>query len=131
MTLGSSGLPHFGLSLAYVFKVVFLVKQYELENLYTISHKHCSKCDKRIEFLVLHSYMYACTLSYSVVSDSLQPHWTVALQVPLSMEFSRQEYWIGLPFPTPGDLPDPGIEPVSPESPTLAGRVFTTEPPRQ
>ena len=129
MTLGSSGLPNFGLSLAYVFKVVFLVKQYELENLYTISHKHCSKCDKRIEFLVLHSYMYACTLSYSVVSDSLQPHWTVALQVPLSMEFSRQEYWIGLPFPTPGDLPDPGIEPVSPESPTLAGRVFTTVPP--
>ena len=98
MTLGSSGLPHFGLSLAYVFKVVFLVKQYELENLYTISHKHCSNCDKSIEFLVLHSYMYACTLSCSVVSDSLQPHWTVAHQAPLSMEFSRQEYWIGLPF---------------------------------
>ena len=126
MTLGSSGLPNFGLSLAYVFKVVFLVKQYELENLYTISHKHCSKCDKRIEFLVLHSYMYACTLSYSVVSDSLQPHWTVALQVPLSMEFSRQEYWIGLPFPTPGDLPDPRIEP---GSPALQADSSPSEPP--
>ena len=40
--------------------------------------------------------------------------WTVAHQGPLSMEFSRQEYWSGLPFPSPGDLPDPGIEPRSP-----------------
>ena len=39
--------------------------------------------------------------------------WTVAYQAPLSMEFSRQEYWSGLPFPSPGDLPDPGIEPGS------------------
>jgi len=42
------------------------------------------------------------------------------------MEFSRQEYWSGLPFPTPGDLPDPGIEPTSP---ALAGGFFTTKPP--
>jgi len=40
--------------------------------------------------------------------------WTVAYQVPLSMGFSRQEYWSGLPFPSAGDLPDPGIEPQSP-----------------
>ena len=40
--------------------------------------------------------------------------WTVAHQAPLSMGFSRQEYWSGLPFPSPGDLPDPGIEPGSP-----------------
>ena len=40
--------------------------------------------------------------------------WTVAHQAPPSMEFSRQEYWCGLPFPSPGDLPDPAIEPVSP-----------------
>ena len=40
--------------------------------------------------------------------------WTVAHQAPLSMEFSRQEYWSGLPFPSPGDLPNPGIEPSSP-----------------
>ena len=40
--------------------------------------------------------------------------WTVACQAPLSMRFSRQEYWSGLPFPSPGDLPDPGIEPGSP-----------------
>ena len=40
--------------------------------------------------------------------------WTIACQAPLSMGFSRQEYWSGLPFPSPGDLPDPGIEPMSP-----------------
>ena len=45
------------------------------------------------------------------------------------MEFSRQEYWSGLPFPTPGDLPYPGIEPVSLASPALAGMFFTTAPP--
>ena len=54
--------------------------------------------------------------------------WTVAHQGPLSMGFSRQEYWRELPFPPPGDLPDPGIEPMSPESPALAGGFFTTAP---
>ena len=52
--------------------------------------------------------------------------WTAAHQAPLSMGFSRQEYWNGLPCPPPGDLPDPGIEVESPMSPTLAGRFFTT-----
>ena len=47
------------------------------------------------------------------MSDFETP-WTVACQAPLFMGFSRQEYWIGLPFPSPGDLPDPGIEPRSP-----------------
>ena len=50
----------------------------------------------------------------------------LACQAPLSVEFSRQEYWSGLPFPTPGDLLNTGIEPVSP---ALAGGFFTTEPP--
>ena len=52
-------------------------------------------------------------LSRSVMSDSATS-WTVAHQAPLSMGFSRQEYWSGLPFPSPGDLPDPGIKPRSP-----------------
>ena len=52
--------------------------------------------------------------------------WTVALQASMSMGFSRQEYWSGLPCPLQGDLPDPGIEPMSLISPTLAGRFFTT-----
>ena len=51
--------------------------------------------------------------------------WTVAHQAPLSMGFSRQEYWSGLPFPSAGDLPDPGIEP---RSPTLQADALTSEP---
>ena len=51
--------------------------------------------------------------------------WTVACQAPLSMGFPRQEYWSEVPFPTPGDLPDPGIELASLESPVLAGKFFT------
>ena len=51
--------------------------------------------------------------------------WTVAHQAPLSRGFSRQEYWSGLPFPSPGDLPNPGTKPVSPASPASAGRFFT------
>ena len=50
--------------------------------------------------------------------------WTI-YQAPLSMRFSRQEYWSGLLFPSPGDLPDPEMEPTSPVSPALAGRFFT------
>ena len=52
--------------------------------------------------------------------------WTVACQAPLSMGFSRQEYCSELPFPSPGDLPDPGIEP---GSPTLEADALTSEPP--
>ena len=55
--------------------------------------------------------------------------WMVASKAPLSIEFSRQEYWSGLPFPTPGDLPDPGIELMSLASSAMAGRFFTTVPP--
>ena len=61
------------------------------------------------------------------MSDSATP-WTAAHQAPLSMGFSRQEHWSGLPFPPPGDLPDPGIELTSFMSTALAGEFFTTEP---
>ena len=54
--------------------------------------------------------------------------WTVAHQAPLSMGFSRQEYWSGLPFPSPGDLPDPGIKP---RPPALQADALTSEPPRK
>ena len=54
------------------------------------------------------------------------PPWTIAHQAPLSMGFSRQEYWSGLPCLPPGDLPDPGIEPTSVTPPTLAGGFFIT-----
>ena len=54
---------------------------------------------------------------------------TVVHQAPPSMGFSRQEYWSGLPFPSPGDLPDSGTEPPSPESLAMTGGLFTAEPP--
>ena len=67
--------------------------------------------------------IYVCVLSH--VRLMVTP-WTVACRNPLSMGFSRQEYWSGLPFLSPGHLPHSGIEP---ESPALAGRFFTSEPP--
>ena len=61
--------------------------------------------------------------------NSFVTPWTVARLVPVSMGFSRQEHWSGLPFPPPGDLPDPGIEPVSLGSPPVSGGFFTPAPP--
>ena len=58
-----------------------------------------------------------------------QPPWTVACLAPLSIGFYRQEYWSGLPFPPPGDLSDPRIEPTCLEYPALADGFFTTVPP--
>ena len=62
--------------------------------------------------------------SFSCVQLSVIP-WAAAHQAPLSMEFSRQEYWSELPFPSPGDLPNPGSEP---RSPTLQADALTSEP---
>ena len=61
------------------------------------------------------------SLMRAQLCPTLATLWTVACQPPLSMEFSRQEYWTGLLLPTPGDLPDPGIQPVSLGSPALTG----------
>ena len=68
---------------------------------------------------------YACYVT-SVVSSSVRPHGLQPARFPLSMGFSRQEYWSGLPFPSPGDLSNPGIEPESLMSPAWAGGFFTT-----
>ena len=62
---------------------------------------------------------------------TLQPHARVACQAPLSMGFSKQDYWSGLPYPSPGDLSDPGIESVSPWGSCTEGRFFTVEPPEK
>ena len=70
--------------------------------------------------------VHACVLSHFSRVQLFATLWTIAPQAPLSMGFSRQEYWSGLPFPLPGDLPDPGIELVSLMSPALAGGFFTT-----
>ena len=62
----------------------------------------------------------------SVMSDTFVTPWTIAYQAPLSMGFSRQKYWSGSPCRPPGDLPDPGIKPMSIMSPELAGGFFTS-----
>ena len=84
------------------------------------------KLKKVISAIKLYLEVLLLLFSLSVVSDSFETLWTVAHQAPLSMGFSRQEYWNGLPFPSPGDLPSPGITSMSP---VLAGGFFTTEPP--
>ena len=71
-------------------------------------------------------FLKVCVCCIAKSCLTLAIPWTVAHQAPLSMGFSRQGYWSELPFPSPGDLPDPGIEPASLMSPALAGRFFTT-----
>ena len=72
---------------------------------------------------VVHIQWNICGGLVAKSCPTLATPWTVACQAPLSMRFSRQEYWTGLPFPSPGDLPDPGIEP---RSPALQADSFPT-----
>ena len=72
-----------------------------------------------------------CVCALNQVRLVATPWTVVACQSPLSMDFSRQEYWSALPFPPSGDRPDSGIKPWSPVSPALAGGFFTTEPPEK
>ena len=74
---------------------------------------------------VIHHYLILCMHVCSAVCVT---PWTVAPQAPWSMEFSMKEYWSGLPFPIPRDLPNPGIKPMSLASLTLPSRFFTTAP---
>ena len=71
---------------------------------------------------------YVCGCMFLCAPDSFTTSWTVARQAPLSVGFSWQDYWSGLPFLSPGDFPDPGIEPTSH---SMAGEFFTSEPPGQ
>ena len=72
-----------------------------------------------------HIIIKMCVLATQLCPAFATP-WTAAHQAPLSMEFFRQEYWSGVPFPCPGDLPDPGIEP---RSPALQADSLRSEPP--
>ena len=78
--------------------------------------------DRGIWEVAIGAYVLSC-FSPSCLFATL---WTIAHQASLSVGFSSQEYWSGLPCPPPGELPNPGIEPLSPASPMLAGRFFTT-----
>ena len=72
-----------------------------------------------------HTWFLCCCLASKLYPTLFATPWTVARQAPLSVGFPRQAYWSGLPFPSPGDLPDPGIKP---EYSALAGGFFTAEP---
>ena len=72
-----------------------------------------------------------CVLSCFSRVQLFKTPWTVACQAPLSMGYSRQEYWSGFPCPPPGDLPHPGIEPATLASPALADGFFTADPPEK
>ena len=78
-----------------------------------------------ITYIPIIKWKWKWKWSHSVVSDSLRPHRTIAHQAPQSMDFYRQEYWSGLPFPSPGNLPNPGIEP---GSPTWQADALLSEP---
>ena len=106
---------------------------FPIPHLIRIRRKTDKTYEKNLETLkqymnVKHYCCFYCSVTKSCLT-LLQPHCRRgAHQAPLSMGFSRQEYWSGLPFHSPGDLPEPGIKPVSLG---LAGRFFTTEPPRK
>ena len=70
----------------------------------------------------------ACTLSHSDMSNTFVTLWTIAYYTPLSIEFSRPEYWSGVPCPPPGDLPNPGIKAPSPVSPAVQADSSPAEP---
>ena len=82
-------------------------------------------------FMCVYVYISMCITSMLSQVQLFVTLWIVARQAPLSMGFSRQEYWSELPFPSPGNLPNPGIEPMSLVSPALAGGLFITEPPEK
>ena len=75
----------------------------------------------------VHMFMHVCSGAQPCLT--LVTSWTIASQAPLSMGLYQQGYWSGLPFPPPGDRPHPGMEPVSPASPSLAGGFFATKSP--
>ena len=89
------------------------------------SGQNCQQQSSRDNTLWMEIHVRGGGGVYVYVSDSATL-WTVAHQAPLSMGFSRQEYWSGLLCPPPGDLPNPGIGPTSLRSPALAGKFFTT-----
>ena len=112
------------------FKIVVFGLLYKKENIILVLSFTSSQKFSKWELIhrVYEQLLFCC---YLVVKScpSFCDSMTVACQDPLSMEFFKQEYWSGWTFPSPGDLPDPGMEPKTLVSPALAGRFFTTVSP--
>ena len=87
-----------------------------------------SKIQNSISYIYIYTYAYVCMLSCFNRVQLFVIIWTIVCQVPLAMEFSRQEYWNGFPCPPPGDLPNPGIEPMCLKPPALAGALPLVPP---
>ena len=122
-------------AIALVCKVIFVQSHLTLCNSRTAAHLQRPICKDSLNRVItdqnhhclmqFHTHAKVKVKSLSRVRLFATP-WTVAHQAPLSMEFSRQEYWSGLPFPSPGDLRKPGIEP---RSPALQADALPSEPP--
>ena len=97
---------------------------------HSYAQSHTDSCHSHGNACISHTCIITYTIVLNVKSLSyvqlFATPWTVTYQVPLSIGFSRQEYWSGLPFPPPGDLPNPGVEP---RSPTLQADALLSEPP--
>ena len=102
-------------------------EQYKYQSRALMTQKGCSDIKTKLRTLTETIFTFLGKLLFSSSRVRLFVTLsTVDRQAPLSMGFPRQEYWSGLPFPSPGELPDPGIKPTTP---ALAGGFFTTEPP--
>ena len=123
-----------------VFQVISTFNSYFLVQTDSDKKTITTECFENVYFFYFQGFSYTCTVTYAgTYTDTHVCVWAKLLQwcptlcnpmdcsrqSSLSMVFSRQEYWSGLPCTPPGDLPDPGIEPVSLISPALAGRFFT------
>ena len=109
--------------LAMFWQVLFSVHAWEERATISLSYKDTNPIGARA---YLYDFVHACILSCFSCVLLCVTLWTVAHKGPLPMGLSRKDYWSGLSCPPPGDLPNPGSEPVSLISPALAGRFFTT-----
>ena len=118
MRAGGSQSGLMALRLELIFFFFFDWSRVDLQH--CVRFQLCSQVIWTKIYIYIHIYMLVCMLTCFSRIRLFATLWTVACQAPLSMEFSRHGYWSGLPFPPPGDLPNPGVKPATPESP--AGR---------